>query len=64
MACRPCLHGSVGLDEVGRIEGEQLEKHYGKQDLLELAATYRKKARVVALCRSLCVLLRGMISAM
>lgn len=33
--------------ETERIEADQSEKHYGKQDLRELAAEYRRKAREV-----------------
>ena len=42
--------GRIGLAEVERIEADQSEKHYGKQDLRELAATYRKKAREIEKC--------------
>lgn len=35
------------LHETERIEADQSEKHYGKQDLRELAAEYRKRAREI-----------------
>lgn len=35
------------LHETERIEADQSERHYGKQDLRELAAEYRRKAREV-----------------
>lgn len=36
--------------ETERIEADQSERHYGKQDLRELAAAYRKKAREIEKC--------------
>ena len=36
--------------ETERIEAGQSEKHYGKQDLRELAATYQKKAKELEKC--------------
>lgn len=47
VAYRQGLIGRIGLAEVERIEADQSEKHYGKQDLRELAAEYRRKAREV-----------------
>lgn len=35
------------LPETERIEADQSEKHYGKHDLRELAAEYRRKAREI-----------------
>ena len=50
VAYRQGLIGRIGLPETERIEADQSEKHYGKQDLRELAATYRKKAREIEKC--------------
>lgn len=50
VAYRQGLIERIGLPETERIEADQSEKHYSKQDLRELAATYRKKARELEKC--------------
>ena len=47
VAYRQGLIGRIGLAEVERIEADQSEKHYGKQDLRELATEYRRKVREI-----------------
>ena len=47
VAYRQGLIERIGLDEVERIEADQSERHYGKQDLRELVAEYRRKAREI-----------------
>lgn len=47
VAYRQGLIERIGLPETERIEADQSERHYGKQDLRELATEYRRKAREI-----------------
>ena len=45
VAYRQGLVNRIGLDAVEALEADNAPRHYGKGDLRELAALYRKKAR-------------------
>ncbi len=42
---RQGLIARIGLSEVERIESDNTPRHYGKDELRELAAVYRRKTK-------------------